>query len=335
MKASDFDYDLPEDRIAQEPLASRSDSRLLHLPREGGATHRRFRELPELLRDDDTLVLNETRVIAARLELRRRSGGSAEVLLVREEEDGWRALLRPAKRIRKGEILEGGDGAFAVRVLEIAAGTARVDFPDLPASEVIGRFGHVPLPPYVRRAPTEADRVRYQTVYARAAGAVAAPTAGLHFDEEVLQRIERRGVTIVRLVLHVGPGTFRPLPDGDLSEHQLDAERYEIPEPAWEAIEGARTNGRRIVAVGTTVVRALESAAATGELAGRTTLFVRPPFDFQRVDALLTNFHLPRSSLLCLVAAFSGWERILDAYREAIAEGYRFYSYGDATFLER
>jgi S-adenosylmethionine:tRNA ribosyltransferase-isomerase len=196
-------------------------------------------------------------------------------------------------------------------------------------------WGRVPLPPYVRRDPTDEDRIRYQTVYARVAGAVAAPTAGLHFDEAVLREIEARGVVIARLVLHVGPGTFRPLPEGDLGRHRLDAERYAIPETAWAAVKRARDAGGRVVAVGTTVVRALETAAANGELEGATELFVRPPFDFRCVEALLTNFHLPKSSLLCLVAAFSGRERILAAYRDAVEQRYRFYSYGDVTFLER
>jgi S-adenosylmethionine:tRNA ribosyltransferase-isomerase len=335
VSASDFDFELPEDRIAQTPAAERAASRLLHLPREGDPVHRRFHDFPGLLRRGDVLVLNETQVVPARLELRRASGGAVEVFLVREEAGGWRALLRPAKRIRAGEILEGPGGDFSVRVLECAGGEARVDFPDLPADEVMTRWGRVPLPPYVRRDPTDEDRIRYQTVYARVAGAVAAPTAGLHFDEAVLREIEARGVVIARLVLHVGPGTFRPLPEGDLGRHRLDAERYAIPETAWAAVKRARDAGGRVVAVGTTVVRALETAAANGELEGATELFVRPPFDFRCVEALLTNFHLPKSSLLCLVAAFSGRERILAAYRDAVEQRYRFYSYGDVTFLER
>ena len=335
MKTSDFDYELPEGQIAQTPVAARTDARLLHLPSAGDAVHRSFRDFPGLLRRGDVLVLNETRVVPARLELRRATGGAAEVFLVREEAAGWRALLRPAKRIRDGEILRGEGDGFTVRILESGEGEALVEFPDLPADEVMARFGRVPLPPYVRREPTDEDRVRYQTVYARVPGAVAAPTAGLHFDDAVLRDVEARGVTVARLVLHVGPGTFRPLPEGELGAHRLDAERYEIPDPAWDAVQRAGDAGGRVVAVGTTVVRALETAAAGGGLHGATELFVRPPFEFRCVEALLTNFHLPRSSLLCLVAAFSGRERILAAYREAVERGYRFYSYGDATFLER
>jgi S-adenosylmethionine:tRNA ribosyltransferase-isomerase len=333
--AADFDYELPEDRIAQHPSAARIGSRLLHLAPSAPPEHRQFRDLPELLRANDVLVLNETRVVPARLELRRASGGAVEALLVRREGDAWRALLKPAKRVREGEVLQGGDGGFTVRVRASAGGEALVELQGMAAEEIMARWGRVPLPPYVRRDPTDDDRVRYQTVYARVAGAVAAPTAGLHFDEDVLRRIEDRDVAIVRLVLHVGPGTFRPLPEGPLGGHRLDPEPYEIPEAAWGAVERAHAGGGRVVAVGTTVVRALETAARTGELRGTTDLFVRPPFEFQRVGALLTNFHLPRSSLLCLVAAFTGRERILAAYREAVEAGYRFYSYGDATFLER
>jgi S-adenosylmethionine:tRNA ribosyltransferase-isomerase len=335
VNASDLDYELPEDRIAQRPCPERAGSRLLHLAATGPPVHRRFRELPGLLRRDDVLVLNETRVLPARLELRRASGGAVEALLVRREGGAWRALVRPAKRVRDGEVLEGREGGFTVRVRAPAGGEALVEFPGRDGEEVMAHWGQVPLPPYVRRDPTDDDRVRYQTVYARVEGAVAAPTAGLHFDEDVLRRIEERGVPIARLVLHVGPGTFRPLPEGPLDGHRLDAEPYEIPEATWAAVESARAAAGRVVAVGTTVVRALETAAATGELRGTTDLFVSPPFEFRRVDALVTNFHLPRSSLLCLVAAFSGRERILAAYREAVDAGYRFYSYGDATFLER
>jgi len=335
VRASDFDYELPEDRIAQVPCAARADAKLMHLARAGSPAHRLFRDFPALLRRGDVLVLNETRVLPARLALRRASGGAVEALLVREDAGGWRALLRPAKRLRAGEILRGADGEFTVRVRELAEGDAIVEFPDRPAEDVMARWGSVPLPPYVRRDPTDEDVERYQTVYARVPGAVAAPTAGLHFDAGTLARVEAVGAKVARLVLHVGPGTFRPLPEGDLAAHRLDSERFEIPAPAWEAVERARAAGGRVVAVGTTVVRALETAAASGELHGSTELFIRPPFEFRRVDALLTNFHLPRSSLVCLVAAFSGRERILDAYREAVERGYRFYSYGDATFLER
>lgn len=340
MRAEDFDFQLPDELIAQEPAPRRRDARLLHLPPAGAPLHRSFSELPDLLRAGDVLVCNETRVIPARLSLRRASGGTVEVFLVRPAGDAWRALLRPAKRLRAGERLDGEEG-FAVVIEELEEGSARVRLlpPDgISQEEALQRHGLVPLPPYIRRPPRGEDRERYQTVFAREPGAVAAPTAGLHFDDDLLGEIAARGVRLARLVLHVGPGTFRPLPDGALAEHRLDSERFELPAATVTAIREARAGGGRVVAVGTTVVRTLESWARAGEpesLAGETDLFVRPPFGFRVVDALVTNFHLPKSSLLCLVAAFVGRERILAAYREAVCERYRFYSYGDATFLER
>ena len=337
MNASDFDYELPEDLVAQVPAARRGDARLLHVPPSGPPVHRAFGELPSLLRAGDLLVLNETRVIPARLFAERASGGRTEVFLVRPEGDAWRALLRPRKRLREGETLTGGAGAFTVEIRAFDGDEAIVAVASpggLDTFEVLERHGSVPLPPYVRRDATPDDRERYQTVYARVPGAVAAPTAGLHFDDDGLAAVAAAGVDIVRLVLHVGLGTFRPLPDGDLAGHRLHPERYEISPAAWDRILETGRAGGRIVAVGTTVVRALESCAASGRLAGDTDLFIRPPYEFRVVDALVTNFHLPRSSLLCLVAAFAGRDRILDAYREAVRRRYRFFSYGDATFLE-
>lgn len=334
MRTSDLDYELPEELVAQEPLPERSASRLLHLPREGPPAHRRFRDLPALLRPGDLLVLNETRVLPARLALRRRTGGAVEALLVAPDGAGWRALLRPAKRVRAGETLDGGGGKYTARITAMGEGGEGVlEFAGLDVKEILERFGAVPLPPYVRREPTEEDRVRYQTVYARVPGAVAAPTAGLHFDEAMMEAVAARGVESARIVLHVGPGTFRPLPDGELDDHHLETERFAVPEEVRSRVEAVRSAGGRVVAVGTTVVRALESDAAGRS--GTTDLFIRPGHRFRAVDCLLTNFHLPRSSLLCLVAAFAGTERILAAYREAVRERYRFYSYGDATFLER
>lgn len=296
-------------------------------------------------------MLNETRVLPARLETRRAAGGAVELFLLEPVEDGaWRALARPLKRLREGEFLDGAAGAFRARITRRDEAEVRVAFEDgegraMDGAAVLEKWGAVPLPPYVRRAPTEEDRVRYQTVFARVPGAVAAPTAGLHFDEPLLEEIRGRGVDIATLVLHVGPGTFRPLPDGDdeLSAIRLDPERYEIPVATQAAVLRARASGGRVVACGTTVVRALETAARDVDRAaktsaacvGSTTLFIHPPFAFRVVDALVTNFHLPRSSLLCLAAAFAGRERILAAYDLAVREGYRFYSYGDATFLER
>lgn len=335
MSASDFDYELPEELIAQEPSAERTGARLLHVPASGEIRHRRFAELPALLRPRDLLVLNETRVIPARLALRRASGGSVEALLVRPATPArWRALLRPAKRLRVGETLAGEGEGWRARITSLGAGgEGELEFDGAPVERILEAEGRVPLPPYVRRPPDARDRERYQTVYARVPGAVAAPTAGLHFDAPMLAALESGGVEVARIVLHVGPGTFRPLPDGSLDAHRLDPERFEVPADVRDRAAAARRAGGRVVAVGTTVVRALEADAAGAR--GETDLFIRPPFDFRAVDCLLTNFHLPRSSLLCLVAAFTGRERILDAYRTAVRERYRFYSYGDATFLER
>jgi S-adenosylmethionine:tRNA ribosyltransferase-isomerase len=340
LKAEDFDFALPDELIAQEPAPRRRDARLLHLPRSGAPRHLGFADLPELLRSGDLLVLNETRVLPARLRLRRESGGAVEAFLVRPSTDGeWLAMLRPSRRLSVGETLEGEGGGFALEIR--ALGDApRVAFLGGDAAAILDAHGDVPLPPYIHRPTTAADRERYQTVFARVPGAVAAPTAGLHFDEALLADLAGRGVEVARLVLHVGPGTFRPLPDdADLATHGLDFERYEVPASSAARLLEARGAGRRIVAVGTTVVRSLESWALAGSpaagIAGETDLFVRPPFPFRVVDALVTNFHLPKSSLLCLVSAFVGRERILAVYGEAVRERYRFYSYGDATFLER
>ncbi|MDP6803243.1 MAG: tRNA preQ1(34) S-adenosylmethionine ribosyltransferase-isomerase QueA [Gemmatimonadota bacterium] len=344
LKASDLDYDLPKDRIAQRPAARRRDSRLLHLPADGSPRHGAFADFPALLNAGDLLVLNETRVIPARFQARRATGGAVEVFLLRRTSAGWEALARPARRLASGEVLRLGDGDASIRVLErLEGGKLLVELSgdeDSAGHSGFWKHGQVPLPPYVHRDPDEADRDRYQTVFARVPGAVAAPTAGLHLDPDALESVRARGVEIARLVLHVGAGTFRPLPDGDLSGVRLDAESYEVPAATLAAVRAAHERGGRVVAVGTTVVRALESLDdedfLTGSDArGETRLFIRPEDPVRRVDALLTNFHLPKSSLLCLVAAFSGLERILSAYQEAVRERYRFYSYGDATFLEK
>jgi S-adenosylmethionine:tRNA ribosyltransferase-isomerase len=333
VNASDLDYELPERLIAQEPAGARAASRLLHLPRSGAPIHRRFTDFPRLLRAGDLLVLNETKVIPARLHLRRATGGAVEALLVRADGGRWTALLKPANRLHAGEVLSAAHGAVARLVEMRTGGEGLLEFEGVEPADVPERLGVVPLPPYVRRPPRAEDRERYQTVFARVPGAVAAPTAGLHFDEAMLAALQAAGVTVARLVLHVGPGTFRPLPEGSLEGHRLDPERFEVPEPTRRLVAETRARGARVIAVGTTTVRALESLELGRD--HETDLFIRPPFEFRAVDCLLTNFHLPRSSLLCLVAAFCGAERILAAYREAVRLEYRFYSYGDATFLER
>jgi len=357
----DFDYSLPAAAIAQEP-APRGASRLLVLDREGEERHRRISDLPALLRPGDLLVVNDTRVLPARLYGRVIRGGPTtggesgaprelELLLVESlGEREWEVLARPGKRVRPGAVIEigdpsGGAGAGSGVLAEVVAlagdGRRRVRFSE-PIEPHLDRLGHVPLPPYIHRPDLPADRERYQTVYARRPGAIAAPTAGLHFSDELLAALEGAGIERVPLTLHVGIGTFKPVTAPLVSDHRMDRERYDIPEETAAAVARARAGGRRVVAVGTTVVRTLEGAAATaaanGEVpagAGATDLFITPGFRFQVVDALLTNFHLPCSTLLMLVSAFAGRERVLAAYEEALGLGYRFFSYGDAMLAER
>ncbi len=336
-----YDYPLPPEQIAQQPLAERDASRLMVLARASGTlSHHLFRELPELLRPGDLLVTNRSRVFPARLLARRATGGAVEVLLVRRRSDDlWDAMLRPARRLPPGSEAEVAPG-FRVRVETGASGALRLVrllAEDGDPAAAVERHGHVPLPPYIRRPDAAADRERYQTVFAREKGSVAAPTAGLHFTPALLERLAARGVETASLVLHVGPGTFRPVEVQDVREHRVDAERFTIPEDTAAALARARAERRRVVAVGTTVTRALESAVdASGAVRpgeSETALVIVPGFRFRVVEALVTNFHLPRSSLLLLVSAFAGRERVLAAYAEAVAQGYRFYSYGDAMLL--
>lgn len=337
MLTSDFDYELPPEAIAQEP-APRGESRLLVLDREGPERHARVRDLSRLLHPGDLLVLNDTRVIPARLYATRAGGGGGrmEILLVeRLAGREWDALVKPGRRAKPGTVFEFDAGLTAEVIAKDPDGRHRLRFSE-PVEGHLDRLGHVPLPPYIQRPDTDEDRERYQTVYAQNLGAVAAPTAGLHFSAELLREIEAAGIETARVTLHVGIGTFKPVSAERIEEHRMERERYEVSEEAADAIRRAR----RVVAVGTTVVRTLESAALAGggEVrpgAGSTELFITPGFRFQVVDALLTNFHLPRSTLLMLVSAFAGRERILAAYEEAIRAGYRFYSYGDAMFVER
>jgi S-adenosylmethionine:tRNA ribosyltransferase-isomerase len=318
MRSSELDYELPPELIAQRPAARRDASRLLVFRRETGEiSHRTFADLPEELAGE-LVVLNDTRVIPARLHLRRESGGEAEILLLERVEDGlWEALARPSKRLRRGERLRADSASEHVveLVQPVAAGRWCVRLEGEPS-------GEAPLPPYIHERLE--DPTRYQTVYADEAGSAAAPTAGLHFTHELLDRL-----TVERVTLHVGLDTFRPLTTATLEEHELHGERYHVEAAAWRRIHAAA----RVLAVGTTTVRVLETVARTGELAGRTRLFVTPGFEFRRVDALLTNFHLPRSTLLALVMAFAGVEETRELYRIAIAERYRFYSFGDAMLI--
>lgn len=353
MKVSDFDYELPEDRIAQVPAGRRDASRLLVHQRAADRTrHASFAELPELLREGDLLVVNDTRVLPARLFGRRASGGRVEFLFCEPLPNGsWRAMVNPARKLHAGEVVRAAGGEIELHIGEReleesgkpspyweVALTGRDGAPVDPTALLEGH-GNVPLPPYIHREGGEVpeDAERYQTVYARVAGAIAAPTAGLHFTDEVLAELDRRGVDRATLTLHVGPGTFRPVDVEDTSEHRMHSERFHLPAETVERIAACRRRGGRVVAVGTTCVRVLESRArADGSLEageGRTELFITPGFPFRVVDVLLTNFHLPKSTLLMLVAAFVGRERILRLYEEAIAEEYRFYSYGDAMLL--
>jgi len=337
IRAEDFDYALPPDRIAQHPVEPRDHARLMVLHRDSGKLeHRRFYEVVDYLRRGDVLVINETRVFPARLVGKRPSGGKVELLLVRPlGRDTWEALAKPGRKVRPGERLLFGEGKLTGEVVERTEGGKRVVrfSGDL---EALRNLGQVPLPPYIRRSPIPEDRKRYQTVYARVEGSVAAPTAGLHFTEELLGRLREKGVEVVPIVLHVGPGTFRPV-RGEVSEHRMEAEYYEVSPRAAEVVNLARGKGGRVVAVGTTSVRTLETVAdEEGRVrpgSGWTELFIYPPYRFRVVDALITNFHLPRSTLLMLVAAFAGRERVLEAYMEAVRLGYRFYSYGDAMLI--
>ena len=339
MLTRDFDFDLPEASIAQEPL-ERGQSRLLALAESASRRHRSIADLPDLLTPGDLLVLNDTRVLPARLFGRRQvGGGRVEILLAeRLEPRRWEALLRPGRRARPGTSIDFAEGFSAEVEAKGEDGRFRLLFSD-DVEPRLESLGHIPLPPYIKRPDEASDRERYQTVYASKPGAIAAPTAGLHFTEALLGELADRGIEHTHVTLHVGLGTFKPVTATLVHEHEMDGERYEIPESAATAIRQTRSDGGRIVAVGTTVVRTLESAAReTGEInAGnaRTELFITPGFRFRAVDLLLTNFHLPRSTLLMLVCAFAGQERVLDAYREAVEEGYRFYSYGDAMLLDR
>lgn len=341
---SDFDYELPGGRIAEYPAPRRADSRLLVVRcSDGRIEHRRFRDLPGLMNAGDLLVVNDTRVFPARLLGRKPTGAAGEVLLIRPAESGgdgrvWEALVRPGRKLKPGRLMRVAP-ELAVRILSACPDGRRIVRLEggIGVKEALRRFGRVPLPPYIDRADEPLDRERYQTVYARQEGSVAAPTAGLHFTPTLLDEIAAQGVTRTALTLHVGTATFRPVEVADPAHHDMDAERYVVPGVAADEYRRCRERDGRVWAVGTTVVRTLESIADGRNRIrpgpGTTDLFIRPPFEFRAVDRLVTNFHLPRSTLLMLVAAFAGIDTVRAAYAEAIAEGYRFYSYGDAMAL--
>jgi S-adenosylmethionine:tRNA ribosyltransferase-isomerase len=333
---ADFDYFLPPELIAQIPLPQRSASRLLEM--DGARLYdRSFSDLPRLLRRGDLLVLNDSKVLHARLLGRKDSGGQVEVLIERLEGDEEAvAQVRASKSPKAGSRLRLED-AFEVEVLGRTGEFYRLRFPG-DAADLIERHGRLPLPPYIERMAAAGDETRYQTVFAREKGSVAAPTAGLHFDHELLALLRETGVAIAHVTLHVGAGTFQPVRTENLAEHRMHTERYTVPAATVEAVAATRAAGGRLIAVGTTTLRTLEGAAAEGEVkvgAGETAMFITPGYRFRVVDSLITNFHLPKSTLLMLVSAFGGLEPLRAAYRHAIAERYRFFSYGDAMLLHR
>ncbi len=340
-RTADYDFHLPADRIAQLPAERRDASRLMVVDRAAGTiAHRRFGDLAELIPARDALVLNTTRVLRARLlGAREGSGAPAEVFLLRPLGDHrWEAMVHPGGKLKPGRVVRVSD-ALRVEILEVTERRTRVVRleSDLADEEALERFGHVPLPPYIARADAADDAARYQTVYANAPGSVAAPTAGLHFTPELLAALEAKGVSRADVVLHVGAGTFKPVEAEDPAAHVMHEEWYHLPADAAATLARTRAAGGHVWAVGTTSVRTLESAVGDDgrfeERSGETRIFIRPPYRFRAVDKLVTNFHLPRSTLLMLVAAFAGYELTMRAYRAAVDEGYRFYSYGDAMVV--
>jgi S-adenosylmethionine:tRNA ribosyltransferase-isomerase len=334
MRAEELDYELPPELIAQHPAEPRDSARLLVCDRASGAVrHRRFHDLPDELGEGDLLVVNDTRVLPVRVPARRATGGAAEVLLLEPRPDGtWEALVRPYRRLREGERLE--LGVLSLTLVERLGEGRAVVRPEAPGGleQALERVGQMPLPPYIHEQPN--DPQRYQTVYARHPGSAAAPTAGLHFTPELLERVRSRH-EVVEVTLGVGLDTFRGLAVDDLAEHEMHSEAFAVAPAAADAIRTARDEGRRVVAVGTTSVRVLESVFGDppGPLEGRTRLFITPGYRFHTVGAMVTNFHLPRSTLLALVMAFAGVERTRGLYRTAVSEGYRFYSFGDACLI--
>lgn len=337
MQVADFDFDLPEELIAQFPPAVRGDSRLLHVTASGTLHDRRFHDLPTLLRPHDLLVMNDTRVIKARLFGRKDTGGKVEVLVERVLGDlEALAFIRASHAPQPGARILLAD-ELAVDVLARQDDLTRLRFPR-PVLDVLDAFGRLPLPPYIAHTPTTEDEARYQTVYADQPGAVAAPTAGLHFDDAMLDTLREHSIRTAQVTLHVGAGTFQPVRVDAVADHRMHSERYTIPQATVDAIRQTRDRGGRVVAVGTTSLRALEAAAQAGELragSDETDIFITPGYRFRVVDALVTNFHLPRSTLLMLVSAFAGIGAIRAAYAHAIQAHYRFFSYGDAMFLEK
>jgi S-adenosylmethionine:tRNA ribosyltransferase-isomerase len=342
MQLSDFNYDLPPELIAQHPLANRTDSRLLELNIEGGNVaqliDRQFPDLLNLMKSGDLLVFNDTKVIPARLHGKKETGGNVELLIERISGDkqAW-VQIRASKVPKTGSIVHVHNQAgetFPVEMIGYDGRFYEVRFPEN-VFDLLERFGELPLPPYIEHQPDQEDANRYQTVIAKNPGAVAAPTAGLHFDETILQQLSELGVKQATITLHVGAGTFTPVREEDLSKHKMHYEWFSIPAETLAAIKATQQAGGRVIAVGTTSLRALESQAQTQQTSGETNLFITPGYTFKTIDCLLTNFHLPKSTLLMLVSAFAGVDNIRNAYQHAIQNQYRFFSYGDAMFLSR
>ena len=342
MQLSDFNYELPADLIAQHPLANRTDSRLLEVKANGGShvqlIDRQFKDILSIIKPGDLLVFNDTKVIPARLHGKKETGGNVELLIERISGDrqAW-VQIRASKVPKTGSIIlihnQAGE-TFPVELLGYDGRFYEVRFPEN-VFELLERFGELPLPPYIEHQPDGEDAQRYQTVVAKNPGAVAAPTAGLHFDETILKQLNNLGINQATITLHVGAGTFTPVREEDLTKHKMHHEWFSIPAETLQAIEETKQKGRRVIAVGTTSLRALESQAISQQSSGETNLFITPGFEFKTVDCLLTNFHLPKSTLLMLVSAFAGTGNIRAAYQHAIAQKYRFFSYGDAMFLCR
>lgn len=331
MKTADFFYDLPADRIAQEPVEPRDHSRLLVLNRETGTReHRHFYEIGDFLREGDLLVVNESKVFKARLRGRIAAQSVIEIFLLRPEGEGWIALAKPGRKIAEGRMIQFDEGVTGMVKEKKPDGTIVIVFKNMDADQVLAwsdRCGVVPLPPYIEKPV--GDEGRYQTVYAKTVGSVAAPTAGFHFTPELIKKLKAQGIRFASITLHVGLGTFRPIKTETLEEHDIHEEWIDVPDETRTAIRETKERGGRVIAVGTTTVRALESNTSHG----MTKLFITPGFDFKVVDALITNFHLPKSSLLVMVSAFAGQKTMLDAYHDAIEKKYRFYSFGDAMLI--
>jgi S-adenosylmethionine:tRNA ribosyltransferase-isomerase len=338
MKLSDFDYKLPEGLIAQSPSEKRDASRLMVLHKsDGGIEHRTFTDITQYLNPSDILVVNNTKVIPARLiGHKRQTGGQVEILLLRRESESlWNCLVRPGRRLMPGAKVEFKEGLMEAEIVEYReAGQRLVKFSHAgDFYQALEQVGQVPLPPYIGRDPQKNDKDRYQTVYAKRAGAVAAPTAGLHFTPELLSAIKKSGTEVLEVLLHVGWGTFKSVETEDIRQHKMGAEYYEINKETADILIKAKTEKRRVIAVGTTTSRALEGFGKSGKLSGWTEIFIHPPYNFKIVDALVTNFHLPKSTLIMLISALAGRDNVMRAYREAIKGKYRFYSYGDAMLI--